>query len=58
MGDTTRRGFMGGMAAIGAATAVADVANAATGATERQGGGLVRPEGRMFDGMTGAYSAM
>ena len=58
MGDTTRRGFMGGMAAIGAAAAVADVANAASDTPTRQGGGLVRPEGRVFDGMTGAYSAM
>ena len=58
MGDTTRRGFMGGMAAIGAAAAVADVANAATDTLAKQGGGLVRPEGRMFYGMTGAYSAM
>lgn len=53
MEETTRRGFMGGMAAVGAAAAIG-----AVGAESKQGGGLARPSGAIFDGMTGAYSAM
>lgn len=56
--ETTRRGFVGGIAAIGASMALADAGRGVGVASARAGGGLARPAGGVFNGMTGAYSAM
>ena len=57
MADTTRRGFMGGMAAIGAA-ALADAGKDAAVAAGKRISGLPCPEGAEFAGMDGAYAAL
>ena len=58
MFETTRRGFVGGIAAIGASAALANAGKDADGVPAKTGGGLAHPVGGVFAGMTGAYSAM
>ncbi len=54
MGTVTRRELLGGMAVLGTSAALGE------GAVPEKWhrGGLARPEGRLFEGMNGAYSAM